>query len=99
MKAGASEHFTPLELYLLLAPFETEHLFGVPDKIVYTMQEEDAFEEAMTKLKAKGILTENGELTTGGIFLIDSLQAYQESEHYVRLNQFLFAFPEDKEES
>lgn len=85
--------FTPVELYLLLAPFEVKHIFGIPDKMTYLLKGEDVFAEGFEMLKTKGILNDAGNLTDGGGFLIDSLVEYYESTKYVRLNQLMFAFP------
>ncbi|MBC1720469.1 DUF5081 family protein [Listeria seeligeri] len=96
MTVETVDSFTPVELYLLLAPFEVKHIFGIPDKITYLLKGEDVFAEGFEMLKNKGVLDGSGNLTDGGGFLIDSLVEYYQSKKYVRLNQLMFAFPEKK---
>ncbi|MBF2531750.1 DUF5081 family protein [Listeria welshimeri] len=86
--------FSPVELYLLLSPLETKYLFGIPDKLTFLLKGEDVFAEGFERLKSKGILTDTGELTDGGGFLIESLMEYHQSKKYVRMNQLMFAFSE-----
>lgn len=93
MTVSMVDTFTPVELYLLLAPFEVKHIFGIPDKITYLLKGEDVFAEGFEMLKNKGVLDGSGNLTDGGGFLIDSLVEYYQSTKYVRLNQLMFAFP------
>lgn len=93
----ATDVFTPAECYLLLAPFDTRHIFGMPDKLVYTIQEE-VFEIAIEQLQAKKIITAENEWTKTGIAIAESFKIYNQSKKFVRLNQFMFALTEDHEE-
>lgn len=94
MTVDTVDVFSPVELYLLLSPLETKYLFGIPDKLTFLLKGEDVFEEGFERLKSKGILTDTGELTDGGGFLIESLMEYHQSKKYVRMNQLMFAFSE-----
>ncbi|MBC2301637.1 DUF5081 family protein [Listeria welshimeri] len=94
MTVDTVDVFSPVELYLLLSPIETKYLFGIPDKLTFLLKGEDVFAEGFERLKSKGILTDTGELTDGGGFLIESLMEYHQSKKYVRMNQLMFAFPE-----
>ncbi|MBC2335759.1 DUF5081 family protein [Listeria welshimeri] len=94
MTVDTVDVFSPVELYLLLSPLETKYLFGIPDKLTFLLKGEDVFAEGFERLKSKGILTDTGELTDGGGFLIESLMEYHQSKKYVRMNQLMFAFSE-----
>lgn len=94
MTVDTVDVFSPVELYLLLSPLETKYLFGIPDKLTFLLKGEDVFAEGFERLKSKGILTDTGELTDGGGFLIESLIEYHQSKKYVRMNQLMFAFSE-----
>ncbi|MBC1625492.1 DUF5081 family protein [Listeria welshimeri] len=94
MTVDTVDVFSPVELYLLLSPLETKYLFGIPDKLTFLLKGEDVFVEGFERLKSKGILTDTGELTDGGGFLIESLMEYHQSKKYVRMNQLMFAFSE-----
>ncbi|MBF2362843.1 DUF5081 family protein [Listeria marthii] len=94
MTVDTNDVFSPVELYLLLSPVEAQHLFGLPDKFTFLLKGEDVFAEGFDRLKSKGILTDSGELTDGGGFLIESLIEYHQSKKYVRMNQLMFAFSE-----
>lgn len=94
MTVDTVDVFSPVELYLLLSPIETKYLFGIPDKLTFLLKGEDVFAEGFERLKSKGILTDTGELTDGGGFLIESLMEYHQSKKYVRMNQLMFAFSE-----
>lgn len=94
MTVDTVDVFSPVELYLLLSPLETKYLFGLPDKLTFLLKGEDVFAEGFERLKSKGILTDTGELTDGGGFLIESLMEYHQSKKYVRMNQLMFAFSE-----
>ncbi|MBC2299791.1 DUF5081 family protein [Listeria welshimeri] len=94
MTVDTVDVFSPVELYLLLSPLETKYLFGIPDKLTFLLKGEDVFAEGFERLKSKGILTDTGELTDGGGFLIESLMEYHQSKKYVRMNQMMFAFSE-----
>ncbi|MBC1487314.1 DUF5081 family protein [Listeria seeligeri] len=94
MTVETMDTFTPVELYLLLAPFEVKHIFGIPDKMTYLLKGEDVFAEGFEMLKTKGVINDTGNLTDGGGFLIDSLVEYYQSKKYIRLNQLMFAISE-----
>ncbi|WP_099223944.1 DUF5081 family protein [Listeria costaricensis] len=95
MMTHARDTFSPAELYLLVAPFDLNHIFGVPDKMIYKLKGSEHFEAAYEELKQKNILTQEDTLTDGGGIVMETLRSYCQSSKYVRLNQLMFAFPKD----
>ncbi|MGF9963740.1 DUF5081 family protein [Bacillus rhizoplanae] len=88
--------FSTEELYLLASAFDANVIFGLDSKELLIMKGLDVMEQAKQKLIDKEILTVDGKITEGGAAVIQTLQTYYKSRKYVRLNQFMFAFLEEK---
>lgn len=90
--------FHATELFLLSSAFEANQLFGLPDKQTYQLLGEHVFSKANERLIEKEILTTEGNITTGGMYVIKALEFYYKSPKYVRMNNLLFAFREKEED-
>lgn len=84
--------FTVAELYLLAEAFDSNQLFGLPDKKLQKLLNPRMMEVAESKLKEKEILSEESSLTEGGIFIISALKDYFMSSDYTRINNIMVAF-------
>ncbi|WLV24294.1 DUF5081 family protein [Aciduricibacillus chroicocephali] len=93
-----TDFFNVPELYLLAEAFDGKILFGLPDKEIYQLQGDEVFEGAYERLIEKNILTDEGKLTKGGAIIIKTLQAYHQSNKYVRINNMMFAFMPDEQD-
>ena len=92
MSEHATDTFTGAEMYLLAAAFGGKVLFGLPEKEIYQLKGDGVFQEAYQRLIKKEILTEEGKVTRGGAFIIQTVEKYHQSKKYVRINNIMFAF-------
>lgn len=98
MNTEVVDTFHVTELFLLSAAFHAHGLFGLPDKKTYQFQGEEVFAASNKALINKGILSDNGEITRAGAFVIKSLEYYYNSDKYVRINNLMLAFREENNE-
>ncbi|PGB89870.1 DUF5081 domain-containing protein [Bacillus pseudomycoides] len=90
--------FTPAELYTLAGAAGVTYIFGLQEREILALTDEDCITKATAELKEKGLITENNGLTPAAFQLIELLRAYQESQEYTRINNLLIGFfPQDKD--
>lgn len=98
MSKRESDLFHITEIYLLASAFESEMLFGLPDKKTLHLLGGEVDKVAHQALVKKEILTEEGKITKGGAYVIRALEFYYLSKKYVRINNLMFGFREADED-
>ncbi len=98
MSKSESDLFHITELYLLASAFDSEMLFGLPDKKTLHLLGDEVEKAAHQSLVKKNILTDEGKITEGGAYVIRALEFYYLSNKYVRINNLMFGFREVQED-
>ncbi|MGC6768052.1 DUF5081 family protein [Enterococcus sp. LJL128] len=91
-----NQTFSFAELSLLAEAFEVEVIFGMPDKKSEMLFDSAFASEAEKRLKEKKILSEESRLTEGGFYVVKALEEYCVSTEYLRINNIMIAFSNDK---
>lgn len=84
-------NFSLPELHLLMAAFDANTLFAIPDKTTFILDDDDVWQTAQQQLQTKGILNNEG-ISVGGAFVVNSLKKYYKSDYFVRIQNLLFGF-------
>lgn len=88
--------FTAEELLLLASAFDCRLLFGLPDRQLLVMKNQQGFEEAKQGLVDKNIMDVEGKLTKDGFTLVQVLEQYASSDRYIRLDNLMTGFGKDE---
>ncbi|PEP70870.1 DUF5081 domain-containing protein [Bacillus wiedmannii] len=95
---GKEMIFAPAELYVLAGAAGVTDIFGLPNRDVIILLDEECVTKATTSLKEKGLLTSENGITHAAFQMIELLKEYENCHEYTRMNNVLIGFlKEDKD--